>query len=428
MESLGTSCHGRNKDFLVTHFCAGIAGRKISPRELFSGQEQDWIFGELSRRVEAETVYAPGERRTWRREHLSAEDLEGIRRPRVDEFVFKRLRERGLKLDEVAPRWPDGHRFALCITHDMDHVSRNNWQELWRRAVRQRTALPRPLGQGDWISSVDVLRGTATSLLRHYALPVPDRLAGIAEWMKIEDGSGFRSTFYFFAGGVGDWHPWDMNYRFSDKVPFSGRAVQLREIMRELTCSGWEIGLHPSYHAAASLEWLREQKRLCEEASGQQVVSVRQHYLQYHPRLTPALQSEAGLLTDSTQGFNDMIGFRAGSCFPYLCWDHMRNITLPLLEVPLHVQDGPLMKGAASVDNAIQATFDLIDTVESIGGCLVILWHPLWLATDEGLQVFRAVIKEAKHRNAWGCTVQQLASWWLTRTEGIIGEANCSFR
>ena len=374
----------------------------------------------LSRRAEAETVYAPGERRIWRREHLSPKELAGIRRPRVDEFVFCRLRERGFEPESLPSRWPEGRRFALCITHDVDHVSWNNSGELWRRWVRQRITPALMLGQVEHVPIVNALRGAAGCLVRRRLLRTPDRLAGIAEWMKVEAEYGFRSTFYFLAGGIGDWHPWDMNYRFSDKVPFAGRLVRIREIMRELGESGWEVGVHPSFHAAQSAEWLRLQKEECEEACGRQVVSVRQHYLQYDLSLTPALQSQAGLLTDSTQGFNDLIGYRAGTCFPYLCWDHKRHTTLPLLELPLHIQDGPLMRAPVSVDDAIQSTLGLMQIAENLGGCLVILWHPFWLASDDGLAVFHAVLQEGKRRNAWGCTAQQLGAWWVSKVEAVM--------
>jgi hypothetical protein len=414
------SVQGKDGNFLVSHFVAGIAGCHIQEDALFSEEERFWILSELSRRMETETAYAPGERRTWRREHLSAEEVAGIRKPRIDDFVVGRLRERGFSPSKTA--WPEGRRFALCITHDMDHVSANNWRESWRYYARRRSAPGYPAEQDRPISLAKCVRATGSALMRRHILHRPDRLTEFAEWTKLEDDLGFRSTMYFFAGGLGDWHPWDCNYSYSDRVPFDGRAASVAEIMRELAAGGWEIGLHPSYRAAGSAEWLGMQKRACEEAAGKEVVSVRQHTLQYDPVRTPALQSRAGLLTDSTQGFNDLIGYRAGTLFPYLCWDHQRGATLPLLELPLHVQDGPLMRGAASPDCAVQDTLKLMDEAERLGGCLVILWHPQWLATDSGLAVFRAVLGEAKRRNAWGCGARELAEWWLSRIQGILGE------
>lgn len=411
---------GKDDVFLLLHFVKGLAGRNVLLESLFSQNEQSRLVAELTRRAETETAYASGERRTWRREHLGGQELAGIRRPRVDEFVLDRLRGHGHDPEVCRPGWPDGHRFALCITHDVDHVSQNNWREKWRSLKRQKEAPPGPPEQRRHMSPANALRATASSAIRRHGLRAPDPLARIAETMKLEENFGFRSTFYFFVSGVGEWHPWDLNYDLSDRVPFAGRMLPVRTIMQELAAAEWEIGLHPSYHAAASSQWLRKQKDICEEACGREVVSVRQHTLQYHPELTPALQSEAGLLIDSTHGFNDLIGYRAGTCFPYLCWDHRRGATLPLLELPLHIQDGPLMRGTGSVEEAVESAVGLMETTDRLGGCLVILWHPQWLGTDAGLAVFRAILQEGKRRNAWGCTTRELAAWWLARTERLM--------
>jgi hypothetical protein len=239
--------------------------------------------------------------------------------------------------------------------------------------------------------------------------------------MKVEEGYGVKSTFYFFPSQAGAWHWRDCSYALSDKVPFEGRSVAVGEVMRRVAEAGWEIGVHPSYYAAASPDWLRIQKGLCEEAIQGKIVSVRQHTLQYDPNRTPAFQAQAGLSVDSTQGFNDLIGFRAGTSFPYLCWDWIHGATLPLLEVPLHIQDGPLLlRETASTDDAIASAISLMKSVEDVRGCLVISWHSLWLATDSGLAVFKAVLEEAKSRNVWGCSVQELAMWWLSRTDKIM--------
>ena len=43
--------------------------------------------------------------------------------PEVDMWVLERERELSGRY-HLAPRWPEGHRFAVCLTHDVDMVSR----------------------------------------------------------------------------------------------------------------------------------------------------------------------------------------------------------------------------------------------------------------------------------------------------------------
>jgi hypothetical protein len=412
---------GKDRRVLLEHFCAGIAGRKLCLESFFSPGELDRMFAELSRRSESCVVYAPDERLTWRREHLGYEELADIRYPRLDSWILTRLRERSLATG-VAPMWPDECKFALCITHDVDHVSANNWHEPWRQYSRTRKATG--TGNGDGRGFAHAVRATAGCLARRSLLRSTDSLAGIGDWIRIEGEYGFKSTFFFSTGDFVAWLARDCSYGLSDKVPFDGRQTAVREVMRRVAASGWEVGLHPSYCSAVSAERLQVQKDMCEEAIQREVISVRQHTLQYDPKRTPAIQTQAGLCVDSTQGFNDLIGFRAGTSFPYLCWDWKNGTTLPLLELPLHIQDGPLMRGSASVDDAIAVAVDMMKSVEDVQGCLVILWHPHWLATDSGLAVFKAILEEAKSRKAWGCSVEQLARWWLGRANAIMGRDN----
>jgi hypothetical protein len=406
----------KDRRFLLQYFWASVSRCSIPVDSALTALEQEGLFNEISRKQETNTQYGSGERLTWRREHLSSEGLENIQRPRVDEFIRRRLNELGAGGgSQDGPAWPDGRSFAFCITHDIDTVSAHNWREAWRRMARTPSSVT-----GRVRASAAASRATASGLMRRYLLRSPDRHAGIAEWMQLESRYGFKSTLFFLPGNIGPWHPFDCTYELSDTVPFGGSRMSVSQVMHEVAQSGWEVGLHGSYHSATSEEVLRMQKETCERAAGESIVSVRQHTLQYDLKSTPLSQTHAGLSVDGTQGFNDMIGFRAGTSFPYLCWDWQSGATLPLLEVPLHIQDGPLMRNSPTVDDAIASCISMMRAVEQVNGCLVILWHPMWLAADAGLAVFEMVLQEAKNRQAWGCSVRELAAWWLTRSNGIL--------
>jgi len=66
---------------------------------------------------------------------------------------------------------------------------------------------------------------------------------------------------------------------------------------------------------------LKRQKGALEKALDHEVVSIRQHYLHYDIRVTPAVHAETGFKYDSTQGFNDNVGFRFGT---YYSW-HLKG-------------------------------------------------------------------------------------------------------
>jgi peptidoglycan/xylan/chitin deacetylase (PgdA/CDA1 family) len=245
-----------------------------------------------------------------------------------------------------------------------------------------------------------------------------DPLWHYEDWLKLEDRYGFRSTFFFFPSHVAKPSVWDAAYHFDDHVRFAGRSMRVRDMMQVIQRAGWDVGLHGSYYSATEPGILGDERSQIERVIGERVISIRQHWLHYDILRTPRLQAEAGLLCDSTQGFNRNIGFRAGTSFPYWCWDHESQSSLPVLEIPMHIMDGALFTTNAleyNLELAIHHCVQLLDRVAKVGGCLTLNWHPNYLNDDKWWSVYETLLEEAARRNAWGCSVGQLYSWWTQR-------------
>jgi hypothetical protein len=190
-------------------------------------------------------------------------------------------------------------------------------------------------------------------------------------------------------------------------------------MMREMLQRGWDIGLHGSYFSATDLSALLEEKRQVEECAGAPIQTIRHHYLHYDARITPSLHGQAGLKADSTQGFNRNIGFRAGTSFPYYCWNHQDQRTTNVLEIPLHVMDGPLLTSyglGCNTDMAITYMKMMMDRIAAVGGCLTLNWHPSWLGQGIYAEVYQAILAEAVKRNAWGCSIASLNEYIASNT------------
>lgn len=315
--------------------------------------------------------------------------------------------------------WPDNRPFTICLTHDVDFISRRSTSmrfvaEMVRRTQRVQSAkskmltslLPRYLGK--WALGPCLRFGRK------------DEYHRFDKCMEMEDRFGFKSTFFFFAEHLPLPHIFDCGYSHSDNVQFFSRRVTVSEMMREMLQRGWDVGLHGSYLSAKDLPALAEEKRQVEESSGVAVQSVRHHYLSYDTGVTPLLHEQAGFRADSTQGFNRNIGFRAGTSFPYYCWDHAGQRSTGVLEIPLHVMDGPLLgvQGLECDDGtAITYLRMVMDRVAEVGGCLVLNWHPSWLCLEPYLNSYEWILREAHERNAWGCSVKSLLSWAALQLE-----------
>jgi peptidoglycan/xylan/chitin deacetylase (PgdA/CDA1 family) len=381
------------------------------------------IFRELSRTTEVETPA----RDAWGNWEFSfgESNLSGqLYRPWLDRPLAA-LRERLTaehpdRLPE--PLWPDGRPFAVCLTHDMDFVTLQPSFARSRRTIARNTrSLLRPGGRA---TAEATLRGIAVAAYQIASLKVlrPRSERTYDEWLKLEDRYGFKSTFFCFPETVSAPHVYDCLYAYDDPVVFDGRRMKVRDMMREMVRSGWDIGLHGSYHSALRGGLLAEQRRVVEDAIGRPVIATRQHWLHYDARVTPRLQSDAGLLADSTQGFNRNVGFRAGTSFPYACWDLERGAELPVLEVPQHVMDGALFTANAleyDVELAVRHCVRLLDEVQAVGGCLTLSWHPDGIQVPKCWTVYETVLAEASRRGAWGCSVGDLYRWWTGRAERI---------
>lgn len=320
------------------------------------------------------------------------------------------------------PLWPEGKSFAVCLTHDADHVNSFSIRERARRFINQ-VHNKKPSISTLSLFSRDVIKASTKNLMR-----LKDPLWGYSRWLKLEDSFGFKSTINFFAERINKWHPIDCSYAFNDKVVFNNQQMSVGEMIREIDKAGWDIGIHGSYYSALEPGLLKRQKNQVERLLDKEIGSTRQHYLNYDVMKTPRIHADAGIKVDSTHGFNRSIGFRAGTSYPYLCWDPSREETLGVLEIPLHIQDGALFSlnsmGLNSVDSAVKVSLQLMDRIEAVSGCLSLLWHPSSFSDEVRWKTYEILLEEAKRRNAWGCSMSELSSWWTARTEKIMSVRN----
>jgi hypothetical protein len=148
------------------------------------------------------------------------------------------------------------------------------------------------------------------------------------------------------------------------------------------------------------------------------VTTTRQHLLRRDVRATPRAQEAAGLTVDSSLGFNRDVGFRAGTSLPFRLFDVERDRPLDVLELPLVLQDGPLLETdslALDPPLARRVTAQLLDTVAEVGGVATVLYHPHSLADPRFLELYRFTLDYALESGAWVAPLGEVASWWRER-------------
>ena len=322
----------------------------------------------------------------------------------------------GVPLVEIPPV-PSGYRFIVCLTHDIDHPSirlhrfdHTMFGFLYRAVVR---------------SLVEVCRRRArpTTLLRNWAaavtLPlvhlglVKDFWSQFDRYLTIEQGLG--STFFVIPVKN------DPGQTVSGQAPRRRAspygAPDIAEQLRALHAGGCEVALHglDAWMDASSAVKERACISLVTRAS---TMGVRMHWL-FFDEQAPGRLEEAGFAYDSTFGYNNTVGFRAGTLQAF------RPMTAErLLELPLTIMDTALFYPAyrnLTLKAAKQVVWRLLDEAERHGGAVTINWHDRSLAPERLWGDFYVeLLDELKRRAAWFPTASQAAAWFRHRRSAVF--------
>ena len=270
---------------------------------------------------------------------------------------LERLRR---KLSVEPPRW-GGAPFAVALTHDVDVP----WK--WTRTgVKGAAARAKSdLVNGRMHAGMRELRGLAGAAV-HKATGT-DPYWSFDRILEDERRCGASSTFFLLADHA---HEYD------------GAAVESYERLRPrlvetLQDSEAEVGLHGSYSAADDAGRIAREKERLEELSGP-IQGQRYHYLRVDPHRNLGALEAAGFAYDSSLGFGDAVGFRAGIAHPFRPWDFARDAPRGLVEVPLAAMDVTLSAERyldLGVDEAEKRLMSLLDWAALHGGGFAVLWH-----------------------------------------------------
>ena len=318
----------------------------------------------------------------------------------------------GLSLVEIPPV-PAGYRCIACLTHDVDHPSirRHRWDHtMFGFVYRAIFGSLSNLARGR-IRARDLFANWAA------ALKLPFVYLGLAKdfWRDFDDSylrleNGIRSTFFV--------------------IPFKARpgktangsapsirgaaygAEDIEEAIKKLQTAGCEIGLHGIdawIDVSRGSEEIAEIRRLTKTSQ----VGVRMHWL-YSAHNSPATLETAGALYDSTSGYNETVGYRAGTTQVFKPLN-----TSQMLELPLHAMDTALFYPSylgLSEREAKNLVGQLVGNALRFGGMVTVNWHDRSLAPERLWGgCYRDLVKDLKNRDVWFATGGQAVSWFQKR-------------
>ncbi|MBO6719067.1 MAG: hypothetical protein JJ913_14010 [Rhizobiaceae bacterium] len=203
----------------------------------------------------------------------------------------------------------------------------------------------------------------------------PGDLRTIGRIREMEQAAGLRSVFHFYGGPAG-WARRTPRRMLIDPGYDVGSPYVAGEI-GALRDGGWQVGLHQSFEAWSSPASMERERQRVEAVSGAPVVHCRQHWLRFSWETTWRAQERAGLAVDSTLGFNDRPGFRAGHALRLFPWDRAAGIPMQLAVMPMVMMDSQFYDYAQlSADAAGPGMKRWIDEIRAVGGEASVNWHP----------------------------------------------------
>ncbi len=295
--------------------------------------------------------------------------------------------------------WPYGRKFAVFLSHDVDKVYK---REFYTVVAKTFWMAKRLFSGSVRAAALDAFR------LAKGVLSKQNNYWNFEKWMNLEKRYQAKSSFFFLRG---------------KKIGRYGRRYDWRKlasVMKTLARNGWEVGLHGSYYSYNHEGRLRKEREELEAILGTRVQGHRQHYLRFDPEVSYRCYQDAGLEYDTTLGYSDGVGYRAGTGFPFHPFDRQNKTSLELLEIPLVVMDGALDRSDVPWENGGAASYviKMIEQTAANHSLISLLWHQSSLDRDDFPgwgETYERILKDVKNQNGWATSGEEILKWWQAR-------------
>jgi peptidoglycan/xylan/chitin deacetylase (PgdA/CDA1 family) len=300
----------------------------------------------------------------------------------LEPSVSKYLIEKGMENE-----YPDGKKFAVCLSHDIDDIV--------------------PPAKHSLLSSLYCMKNFDLKSLKEQVSWKNKGLKAspylnFREIMELEQKYDAKSSFYFIAAE-------------EDPVRFRYNVEDIEDELSEIVDNGFEVGLHGGYYTYNNLETIEKEKERLEKTLGKKVIGYRNHYLRFKVPDTWELLAKAGFKYDTTLGYSEIPGFRNGMCHPFKPYNLNTDKECNILEIPLILMDGSLLSYSKSFKEAWQYSKDIIDTVEKYNGVISILWHNTAFNCpfrEDRKRLYEKILQYCYEKNAWMTSSDEVYKWW----------------
>src|SRR5439155_12097972 len=207
-----------------------------------------------------------------------------LREPEIDIWL-ERARLQLPAETHCEPRWPEGRRFVVCLTHDVDVLSVESTPMQAFRYTRAGFA-PGAAGKGDAIVRLARPAVRGARMLRAGITRRPSLVNTLERSIDLEQAHDATASYFFTVPPHAPRSRYDCVYAPQDRCLFRGREHRVVDVIRAIADAGFDVGLHGGYAAASVPGALAEERATLERATRLDIRTTRQHFLRWDVRWT----------------------------------------------------------------------------------------------------------------------------------------------
>jgi hypothetical protein len=181
--------------------------------------------------------------------------------------------------------------------------------------------------------------------------------------------SQFKFIFFFL---IGDYSTYDKGIN-----PNKKEFVSLIKHVNDYS----DVGLKISFFALEDEALLKKEKLRMEDILNTNLAASRQSFSKLNLPETYRNLIALEIKEDYTMGYVNHIGFRAGSCTPFLFYDLDYEVQTPLKIVPYHLMDYALLKHKSLLDKK-KILNEVMHQVKQVNGMFVPVFHNYTFGED----------------------------------------------
>lgn len=191
-----------------------------------------------------------------------------------------------------------------------------------------------------------------------------------------QKSSKFKFIVFFL---IGDYSTYDKNISVNKK-----KFVSLIKSVADY-CN---VGLKASFFALHDFDILKREKKKMESIVNYELEASRNSFSKINLPESYRNLIELEIKEDYTMGYLNQIGFRAGTCTPFLFYDLDYEVQTPLLIHPFHCMDYAFLKKHSFLDKKEELQ-RLIDQVRQVNGLFTPVFHNYAFGDEERWKGFR---------------------------------------